>query len=118
VGQPLCFALVGWRTDNFWGLGKERMRLCWDNRRAPNTEADLLDPYHLDPLLEPYILLQVRSTASTIKKQKVVTAGTILVALSRDGLACGFGGLSCASPGTTLPSELDLLVGGRDRWTG
>ena len=36
----------------------------------PNTEADLLDPYLLDPLLEPYILLQVRSTASTIKKQK------------------------------------------------
>ena len=43
---------------------------------------------------------------------------TILVTLSRDRLAFGFRGLSYASPGTRCSSELDLLVGGRDRWTG
>jgi hypothetical protein len=41
-----------------------------------------------------------------------------LVALSRDRIACGFRGLSYASPGTRFSSALDLLVGGRDRWTG
>src|SRR5215208_2955026 len=41
-----------------------------------------------------------------------------LVALSRDRLVCGLRGLSCASPGRRFSSELDLLVGGRDRWTG
>src|SRR5918993_61993 len=41
-----------------------------------------------------------------------------LVALSRHRLACVFRGLSCASPGTRFSSELDLQVGGRDRWTG
>jgi hypothetical protein len=41
-----------------------------------------------------------------------------LVALSRDRLAWGFRGLFHTSPGRRLSSELDLLVGGRDRWTG
>ena len=40
------------------------------------------------------------------------------MALSRDRLAWGFRGLSYASPGRRISSELDLLVGGRDRWTG
>jgi hypothetical protein len=39
-------------------------------------------------------------------------------AASGGRLAYGFGGLSYASPGTRFSSELDLLVGGMDRWTG
>ncbi len=40
------------------------MRLCWDNRRAPNKEADLLDLY---------------TTALRCKnKNEVVTVGAIL----------------------------------------
>jgi hypothetical protein len=31
---------LGVRT--FSGLGKGTIRLCWDNRRAPNKEEDLL----------------------------------------------------------------------------
>jgi hypothetical protein len=42
----------------------------------------------------------------------------ILVALSSDRLARVFRGLSCVLPGRRLSSELDLLVGGMDRWTG
>jgi len=42
----------------------------------------------------------------------------ILVALSRDRLAWGFRDLFHTSPGRRLSSELDLLVGGRDRWIG
>jgi hypothetical protein len=28
-------------VGTFSGLGKGRIRLCWDNRRAPNKEEDL-----------------------------------------------------------------------------
>ena len=49
-------------------------------------------------------------------KRRVLEA--ILAALSRDRLACGLRGLSCASRGTRFSSVKDLLVGGRDRWTG
>jgi hypothetical protein len=38
-------------VGTFSGLGKGRIRLCWDNRRAPNKEEDLLIfiPLQYDP---------------------------------------------------------------------
>ena len=75
---------------------------------------------HLEPGPDSHLLCYcIPDRASHITsggKRKPLEA--ILVALSRDRLACGCRGLSYVSPGTRLPSELDLLVGGRDRWTG
>jgi hypothetical protein len=75
-----------------------------DRQRATEQQQALADQRAQDEALQAYL--------------NQMTSEAILVALSRDRLACGFGGLSCASAGTRSSSELDLLVGGRDRWTG
>ena len=46
VCQPLCFLLVGWRTDNFWGLGKERMRLLGQSPSPEYSGGPLRSLYH------------------------------------------------------------------------
>src|SRR5918999_2442734 len=72
---------IRWRTDNLWGLGKERMRLLGQSPSPEYSGGPLRSQSLRSPLRAIYYckydLLQVRS-----KNKKVVTVGTILVAVS------------------------------------